>query len=364
MARVACERSQRPLEGLVVAPYRHVPPSLHLSREIEILEAGHPVPDANSLRAADKALELARGLGEGDRLLVLLSGGGSSLLAAPAPGLSLADKQEVTRALLGSGAPIGEINVVRKHLSRIKGGRLALAAAPAGITTWLISDVPGDDPGLVASGPTLGDDSTLADARGILQRHGLPPQPALDDPANETPSPSEIASGEVRLLAAAADALAAAGRMARSLGYEVTLLGNDLQGDARHVGAGHAEIALSSRRGRQVILSGGETGVALGRSTGRGGRNLEFLLSLALGLRGTKGIFALACDTDGLDGTAPAAGALVFPDTLERASALGLDAQDHLARHDSFAFFERLGDLVVTGPTLTNVNDFRALLLE
>lgn len=361
----------RKLEGLVVTRHGHLPPDGAHGPAVEVIEAGHPYPDENSVRAAGRALEIARSLEAGDRLLVLLSGGGSALLAAPAPGLTLANKQAITRALLQSGATIEEINRVRKHLSAVKGGRLAVAAGPAAVTTWIISDVPGDDPSFVSSGPTVADASSLEMAREILTRYGIAAPPeveaALADPANETPGPDTLglAGSEVRVIARARDALAAAGALARDMGYQVTDLGDQLQAEARHLGASHA--ALSRRLARdgasRAIISGGECTVTVVNKQGRGGRNLEYLLGLAIALDGQPGISALACDTDGIDGTEEAAGAVVTPDTLARAAALGLDPARHLAENNAYLFFEALGDLVVTGPTLTNVNDFRAILI-
>jgi len=372
MMRVAQIRASAPLTGLVVTRYGHLPVGGTGWPGVEIIEAGHPFPDENSLRAAQRALELAADLDAGDQLLVLLSGGGSALLAAPTRGVDLADKQATTRALLQSGATIAEINCVRKHLSAIKGGRLAVAAGAARVTTWIISDVPGDDPSFVASGPTASDHTSLAVAREILAEYGIVPPPnvamALNDPTNETPAADTLglAGGETVVIARARDALAAAGRRAVELGCAVTDLGDQLQAEARHLGAGHAALArrLAADGRKRVIISGGETTVAVVNRKGRGGRNLEYLLGLAIALDGTPGIHALACDTDGIDGTETAAGAIVTHDTMARARLLGLDAAAHLAGNNAYLFFEALGDLVVTGPTLTNVNDFRAILIE
>lgn len=371
MAKTAAERSSGPISGLIVTRYGHLldgatPPGF------EVIEAGHPFPDQSSVRAADRALEIARGLGAQDQLLLLLSGGGSALLAAPAPGLTLADKQEVTRALLRSGATIAEINCVRKHLSKIKGGRLAVAAGRAKVVTMIISDVPGDDPSFVSSGPSVADHTTLDTAREILTRYGIIPPPAvleaLSDPSNETPAADSLglAGGEITVIARARDALAAAGRMAAEAGCAVTQLGDQLQAEARHLGASHAALArrLAADGQRRAIISGGETTVTVVNPHGRGGRNLEYLLGLAIALDGEPGISVLACDTDGIDGTENAAGAVVVPDTLERARRQGLDPHEHLRSNNAFLFFEALGDLVVTGPTLTNVNDFRAILID
>jgi len=371
MARIAAERIQAPTSGLIVTRYGHLEPEPPPA-DFEVIEAGHPVPDAASLRAARRALDMASGLTAHDQLLVLLSGGGSALMAAPAPGVSLVDKQAVTRALLQSGATIGEINCVRKHISIVKGGRLAVAAGAAKVTTLIISDVPGDDPSFVSSGPTVADATTLETAQQIVASYGvdLPASvaTALADPANETPSADSLglAGSETVIIARARDALAAASRRAEQLGYVVTGLGDQLQAEARHLGAAHAALArrLSADGLRRAIISGGETTVTVTNRTGRGGRNLEYLLGMALALQGAPGIFALACDTDGIDGTDAAAGAIVFPDTLERARRAGLDPAQHLRTNNAFVFFEALGDLVVTGPTRTNVNDFRAILVD
>lgn len=372
MMRVAQRRSPKPIPGLVVTRYGHLPASGASWPGVEVIEAGHPFPDENSVRAAARALDIAHGLDAGDRLIVLLSGGGSAVLSAPAPGVTLADKQAINRALLASGATIAEINCVRKHLSAIKGGRLAVAAGAAAVSTWIISDIPGDDPSFVSSGPTVADTTTLDQARDVLAKYALPvPAPiarALDDPANETPAPDALglAGGETVIIACARDALAAAAAYARDYDFAVTDLGDQLQAEAKHLGASHAALArrLSRDGRRRAIISGGETTVTVVNPAGRGGRNLEYLLAMAIALDGALGISALACDTDGIDGTEDAAGAMVFPDTLARATALGLDASAYLARNDAYLFFERLGDLVVTGPTLTNVNDFRAILIE
>jgi glycerate 2-kinase len=372
MMRVAQARAPVPLSGLIVTRYDHLPADFAGWPGVEVVEAGHPVPDANSLFAAERALALAGSLDAGDRLLVLLSGGGSALLAAPAPGVDLGAKQELTRALLRSGATIGEINCVRKHLSAIKGGRLAVAAGAAQVTTWIISDVPGDDPSFVSSGPTVADATTLADARAIIEEYGVDTPPAvaaaLSDAANETPAGDSlgIAGSETVIIARARDAIVAAARVAGELGYKVTDLGDQLQAEARYLGASHAALArrLGRDGNRRVILSGGEATVTVVNKAGRGGRNLEYLLGLAIALDGQASIYALACDTDGIDGTEAAAGAVITPDTLRRARALGLDPAAMLAANNAYDFFEALGDLVVTGPTLTNVNDFRAIIID
>jgi hydroxypyruvate reductase len=372
MMRVAQARSDQPLTGLVVTRHGHLPEPVPQWPDVEIIEAGHPYPDDNSLIAAERALDIADKLEAGDNLLLLLSGGGSALLAAPAKGLSLTDKQQITRALLQSGATIEEINCVRKHLSRIKGGRLSVAAGAAQVTTWIISDIPGDDPSFVSSGPTIADLSSLSDARDIVAKYGIEPSAevaaALNDPANETPAADAlgIAGGETQIIAKARDALAAVQAMAQASGYHVTNLGDQLQAEARHLGASHAALARRMAKDGipRVIISGGETTVTVTNKAGRGGRNLEYLLGLAIALNGEAGIFAISCDTDGIDGTDDAAGATIGPDTLARARAAGLDPAEYLASNNAYRFFEQLGDLIITGPTLTNVNDFRAILID
>jgi glycerate 2-kinase len=372
MMRVAQQRAAHPLQGLVVTRHGHLPADGVRWKDVEVIEAGHPYPDENSVAAAGRALEIAYGLEAGDHLLVLLSGGGSALLAAPVDGVSLADKQNVTRGLLQSGATIEEINCVRKHLSRVKGGRLAVAAGAAHVTTWIISDIPGDDPSFVSSGPTVADNTTLILAQDIIRKYGIDVPDsvaaALCDPRNETPAADSLglAGGETVVIARARDALGAARLTAEAMDYHVTDLGDQLQAESRHLGASHAALARRLRQdGRaRAIISGGETTVTVANKSGRGGRNLEYLLGLALALDGAPGIHALACDTDGIDGTEEAAGAIIAPDTLARAAALGLDPVASLANNDSYRFFEALGDLVVTGPTLTNVNDFRAILID
>lgn len=359
------------LEGFAVTRYGH---GVSCQR-IEVIEAAHPVPDAAGLAAAQRALASVRGLTADDLVLVLLSGGGSALLALPADGVSLADKQAVTRALLKSGAAIDEINCVRKHLSAIKGGRLACAAAPARVLTLAISDVPGDDASVIASGPTVPDATTCADALAILDRRGVRAPPAvralLAAGTTETPKPGDgrFEGASTRIVATAGDALAAAAAAARAAGYAPLVLGDAIEGEAREVARVLGGIALSCARNGVplaapcVLLSGGETTVTV-RGQGRGGRNAEFLLALALALGGHGRIHAIACDTDGIDGSEDNAGALLAPDTLARARAAGLDARGRLADNDAWGFFAALGDLVVTGPTRTNVNDFRAILVE
>jgi hydroxypyruvate reductase len=358
------------LSGVVVTRYGHAVPT----RRIRVIEAAHPVPDANSEAGARAVLEAVGGLAPGDLVLALISGGGSALMALPAPGLTLADKQAVSRALLASGATIREINCVRKHLSAIKGGRLAAAAAPADVLTLAISDVPGDDPAVIASGPTVPDPTTFAEARALLARYGITPGVsvgrALAGGGDETPKPGSLPHARFRLIAAPMTALRAAAGAARAQGLAPLILGDALEGEARVLGTALAGIARSVRAHGEplaapaVLLSGGETTVTLGRhAAGRGGRNTEFLLGLALALDAAPGIWAIAGDTDGIDGTEDAAGAVVTPDTLARARAAGLDPRGVLAAHDSYALFDATGDLVRTGPTLTNVNDVRAILI-
>ncbi|MDP6874742.1 MAG: glycerate kinase [Alphaproteobacteria bacterium] len=367
MTRAVEQNWQGELEGLVVTQYGHAVPT----SRIEVVQAAHPVPDAAGEAAAARILALAADLGPDDLLLVLISGGGSSLLSLPSPGLSLADKQAVNQALLRSGAPIDQMNVVRKHLSAIKGGQLAAAAAPARVVSLLISDVPGDDPAIIASGPTVADPSTFAQAREILANYHIDPPEAvarhLAAAEMETPKPGDprLEACETALIARPAQSIAAAAEIAAAAGYQVELLGDDLEGEARELGAGHGEMALTRYRAGQrvALLSGGETTVTV-RGKGRGGRNLEYLAGLALALGGNPGICAIACDTDGIDGTEDNAGAVVLPDTLIRAAAAGLDPGTLLADNDAYGLFHSLDDLVISGPTLTNVNDFRAILID
>lgn len=376
MAKVTLTHYGRPLPGIVVTRYGHgLPDQGHVRFPdcITYVEASHPVPDAAGMAVARQIIEMAKGLGAKDHVLMLLSGGASSLLALPTPGLSLRAKQEVTKALLSSGASIGEINCVRKHLSAIKGGRLALAAAPATITNLLISDVVGDDPALIASGPTVPDPTTLGSARDILAAYNiaLPAEvkAALMDAKNETPKPdahAAFSANTCRVIASASTALIAAAQAAEAAGYEVVFLGDDIEGDAAQAGTEHAGIALKYRRrdGRFALISGGECTVVLKNKQGRGGPNGEYLLSLALALEGTDGIHAIACDTDGIDGSEDNAGAVIDPSTLARAAVLGLDLAEHLRCNTSYEAFLALDDLVITGPSRTNVNDFRAILID
>ncbi len=345
-----------------------------LSR-LELIEAGHPVPDDASAMAAKKVLAVASEAGADDLVLVLMSGGASALLASPADGLTLADKQALTRELLRCGATISEINCVRKHLSGVKGGKLARAAAPARLITLAISDVPGDAPDAIGSGPTVPDPTTLADARAVLAKYGVTPPPAiaeaLQNSANETPKPGDafFASTSFIITASPRQAIDAAAMRLRTLGYEPILLGDNLEGEARLVAAQHAKVALEAAQTgkRAAILSGGELTVTV-TGNGRGGPNQEYALALAIDLNGAPGITALAADTDGTDGgggdAADPAGAMAGPYTLARASAIGRDAATFLNNNDSTGFFGSIGDLVQCGPTQTNVNDIRAILVE
>ena len=371
MARAVEEHWQGPLSGLVITRYGHGVP---LDR-IELVEAAHPVPDAAGREAAGRILEMVEGLGKDDLALCLISGGGSALLALPADGISLEDKQAVNKALLRSGANIGEMNCVRKHLSKIKGGRLAAAAAPARVVTLLISDVPGDDPSVIASGPTVADPTSFSDALAVLEKYGIEgPKTVLDHLRNaidETPKPGDprLKRAESVMLATAQDALEAAAVKAEAAGYRPVILGNSIEGESRDVALVHAGIAQQIVKHGQpvcapcILLSGGETTVTV-RGQGRGGRDAEFLLALAVALDGHPRIHAIACDTDGIDGTEDNAGAILTPTTLERANQIGLNAKERLANNDGYEFFSALDDLVVTGPTRTNVNDFRAILID
>jgi hydroxypyruvate reductase len=363
MARVVEDHWPGPLKGLVVTRYGHG----MACRSIEVVEAGHPVPDAAGQAAAKRILAMVKGLGAEDLVICLLSGGASALLALPAPGITLEDKQVVTRELLRSGATIAEINCVRKHLSAIKGGRLAAAAFPAQVTSFAISDVPGDDPAVIGSGPTIADPTTFFDARRILTKYAMSPPPAvatrLHRADDETPKPGDprLAQTSYQLVATPREALEAAAKAARDAGATAIMLGDAIEGEARTVAQQQAVLARRSARGT-VLLSGGETTVTV-RGRGRGGRNSEFLLALALALEGAPGIYALAADTDGSDGTEDNAGAFIGPDTLARLRFKGLDAAALLANNDAWSAFAALQDLLVTGPTFTNVNDFRAILI-
>jgi hydroxypyruvate reductase len=359
------------LSGVATTRHGHGVPT----RRIKVIEAGHPVPDEAGLKGAEESLQLAAGAGADDLLLVLLSGGGSANWIAPVAGVSFAQKQQVTRTLLRSGAPIGEVNTVRKHLSRIKGGRLARAGQRAEIVTLAISDVPHDDPSAIASGPTVPDPTTLSDARALVAKYGLQVDDAvrraLDDPANESCKPGDgaFARAQFELIARPKASLEAAIKLAKEAGYEIVDLGADLEGEARSVAADHGRLALDARaRGKRIaILSGGELTVTV-RGNGRGGPNQEYALALAGMLRDTSGISALAADTDGADGGAGSAddpaGAMIDESTFARMKSLGLDPKAYLDNNDATAFFAATGDLLLTGPTLTNVNDVRVILVD
>jgi len=369
MARAVETNWDGPLSGLVVTRYGHRVPT----ERIEVVEASHPVPDEAGETAARRILEIAGEVGPDDLLLCLISGGGSALLALPAPGLTMADKQAVSKALLKSGATITEMNCVRKHLSAIKGGRLAVASR-APVVSLVISDVPGDDLSVIASGPTVADPTSFADALGVLDKYRItPPKPVLDHllaGRDETPKPGDVRLARTHniLVATPQMALERAAEVARKAGVTPVILGNALEGESREVALVHAGIARQVAGHGQpapapcVLLSGGETTVTV-RGQGRGGRNAEFLLALAVALDGLPGVHALAADTDGIDGTEDNAGALLAPDTLARAAQRGVNAKERLADNDGYSFFQALGDLLVTGPTLTNVNDFRAVLV-
>ena len=344
-----------PLEGIAVTRYGHGVPC----SRIEVIEAGHPMPDDAGREAAGRILEAARALGPDDLFVFLASGGGSALLTMPLPGISFETKQAVTAGLLASGASIREINAVRKHMSAVKGGRLAAAAFPARTVTLAISDVPGDDPAVIASGPTVPDPTTLSDAARVLAACGIGPVVGLAE------SPKRLERADFRLIATPRECLLDAAPE----GLPAWLLSDRIEGEAREAGKVMAGIALHARAFGApfpppcLLLSGGETTVTV-RGKGKGGRNLEFLLGLALAVDGAPGIHAIACDTDGIDGAGDCAGALLRPDSLARARALGLDPAERLRANDAYAVFAALGDLVVTGPTRTNVNDFRAILIE
>jgi hydroxypyruvate reductase len=387
MARAVEARWRGPIKGMVVTRHGY---GVACGR-IEVVEAAHPVPDAAGLRAAQRVLDLVAGLTPDDLVLCLMSGGGSALLPLPLPGIALADKQAISRALLACGAAIGEINCVRRHLSAIKGGRLAAACYPARVFNLLVSDVPGDDPADIASGPAVPDQTTCADALGIVDRYRIPLRPkmreVLEGGAGESVKPGDarLQRVETHLVATPQTALEAAAAVARAAGVAAHILSDRIEGEAREAGKVMAGVALQVARRRVpfeppcVLLSGGETSVTLSRQggggsgaavrpalpgvRGRGGRNVEFLLALAIMLKGEPGVYAIAADTDGVDGVEEVAGAEVAPDTLPRAWSLGMDPNASLARHDGHGFFGALGDAVVTGPTLTNVNDFRAVFV-
>lgn len=364
----AVEAAWGPCEGLVITRYGHARPC----QSIEIVEAAHPVPDAAGVAATERMLALLSSLGADDFVLTLISGGASSLLCAPAPGLTLEDKKAINAALLASGAPIGEMNLVRKHLSRVKGGQLAAAAYPASMLCLMISDVPGDEPAIIGSGPTVAEDSASSTARAILEKWKIPVSPQVDAALRESmvaaSADRRLASTENRVIAAPAQSIAAAADMAMAQGYEVVVLGTDLEGEARIVAQEQAQLALRYQAERPagspplLLLSGGELTVTR-TGDGSGGPNAEFCLALAIALNGANGIFAIACDTDGVDGAAEIAGAVIGPNTLAKARAAGVDAKAALLNNDAHSFFATIEDQVITGPTLTNVNDFRAILI-
>ncbi len=351
------------LEGIVLTRYGHGAPTKH----IKIIEAAHPVPDEAGLNGTREIVDLISNLTKDDLVICLISGGGSALLTAPAGDITLEEKQSINRQLLASGAPIDEMNCLRKHLSAVKGGRLAVAAYPAKVVSLMISDVPGDDPSVIASGPTVADVSTTEQALEIVEKYKLDLPESIENflnsPQAETPNPGDprLANIENHIIAAPAQSLEQAAQAAKKAGYQVTNLGDAIEGEAREVAAQHAALALVAKPG--VIISGGETTVTL-KGTGRGGRNGEYALALAIALDGAPNIWAIAADTDGIDGIEDNAGAIITPTTLSRAKDLGMSPQAYLDNNDAYSFFEKLGDLVTTGPTRTNVNDFRAILIE
>ncbi len=358
---------RHPLEGLIVTRYGHGAKTKH----IEVVEAAHPVPDEAGMKAAGRIMNLMQGLTKDDLVVALISGGGSSLLSLPADGISAEDKRAVNRALLKSGAPIQDMNIVRKHLSNIKGGRLAAASYPARVETLVISDVPGDDLAAVASGPTVPDPSTFAQARAVIAKYGIEVPASvkrhLAEAKHETPK--HLDNARARCIASPQQSLMAAAKVARDAGYRPIILGDAIEGEARDVGFVMAGIALQARRFGQpikppcAIISGGETTVTV-RGQGVGGRNVEFLLALAIKLNGAAGIHALAADSDGIDGGADVAGAVINATSLTRARKLGIDPWTELSNNNAHEFFKRLGDQVITGPTLTNVNDIRIVLVD
>ncbi len=370
MAKAVETHWPAPLKGLVITRYGHHVPT----QRIEVVEAAHPVPDEAGLDATRRVLAMVQDLSADDMVLFLVSGGGSALMTLPAPGISLQDKQALNAALLKSGANITEMNCVRKHVSAVKGGRLAAAAAPAKIVTLAISDIPGDDPAVIASGPTVADPTTFADALAIIDKYGIR-EPAsviqhLRAGMDETPKPGDarLASAELRMIATPQISLEAAAAIAVGNGVTPVILGDAIEGEAREVALVHAGIANQVLRHKQpapppcVLLSGGETTVTV-RGSGRGGRNAEFLLALTIALGGASRAWTFAGDTDGIDGTENNAGAIAGPDSLARGDKIGMDAKSMLTDNDGYSFFSGLGDLVITGPTMTNVNDFRAILI-
>ncbi len=370
MAQAVEQYTSASLEGLVITRYGYAVEC----QQIKIVEAGHPVPDEQGMRAAASILKTASGLTEKDSVLCLISGGGSSLLSLPAPGLSLEDKKGITSKLLKSGATIHEINCVRKHLSAIKGGRLAVACSPAHLLTLTISDVPFDDLSVIASGPTVADPSTFEDALKILTKHDISEPKSvlkyLENADDETPKPGDYRLQNVEnfVIATPKQSLQAVSRAVSEAGIKPLILGENLEGESRDLAKIHAETALQIQKNGNplspptVILSGGETSVTV-KGSGRGGPNTEFTLSLLQELRGQDGIWAIACDTDGIDGTEDNAGAFISPESFKKSEKLGLDPSEYLSNNDSYSFFHELGDLVSPGPTMTNVNDFRAVLV-
>jgi hydroxypyruvate reductase len=370
MAKTVEENWEGDISGLVVTRYGH---KIETSK-IEVVEAAHPNPDKEGKKAAERIIKMAEGLGKDDLLICLISGGGSALLSLPAKGIPLEDKRRINSQLLKSGANIAEINSVRKHLSAIKGGRLAEAAYPARVISYLISDVPGDDPSVIASGPTVADPTTYADALRVLKKYSITPPKSvlqrLEKAEDETPKEGSkfLDKSVLVMLATPQDALDTAAEFAKSKGINSIILGNAIEGEAKDVAKVHAGIVKQIISEGQpikkpcVILSGGETTVTV-RGNGRGGRNVEFALGLTLALKGTDNVYAISCDTDGIDGMEDHAGAFISPDTLKRATEKGLDAAEHLSNNDAYTFFEKLHNLIITGPTLTNVNDFRAILI-
>lgn len=372
MVAAFCAHWSAPARGMVVTRYGHGLKPGEPSGGVEIVEAGHPSPDESSLAAGERLLELAKSASSGECVICLISGGGSALAAAPCPPVTLEQKRAAAKFLMDNGADIRELNCVRKHLSRLKGGRLAAAAHPAPVITFVISDIPGDDVAAIASGPTIPDPTTQAEAVAILERYRYPGlrelRAVLDDPRCETPKPAaaEFRGDSVHLIASASTALGAAADFLRERGYEVEYLGDDLADEAQALGREHAKLAKERARAgrRTAILSGGETRVVIGTSAGRGGRNTEYLASLALELDACPGVFALAADTDGIDGHGDHAGAFVMPETLQLGAERGLSLAALLAQHDSYSYFDACGSLVKTGPTRTNVNDFRLILCQ
>jgi len=363
MANGVEEVWEAPVKGLVITRYGHKTKT----RNIEVIEAAHPVPDMNGVQASRRILQMVGGLSEKDLVLCLISGGGSALLSVPASDIKLEEKQLVTKALLRSGATISEINCVRTHLSDVKGGRLAVACFPAQVLTLAISDVPGDNPAIIASGPTIADKTTFSDARNILTQYNIrAPQSVishLDRAEEESPKPGDhrLANTATHIIAKPAKSLEAAATTARKAGYTPIILGDALEGDSSVLAKKHAQIVSDIAPGT-ILLSGGETTVVV-KGSGKGGPNTEYALTLAQTLNGLTGVWAIACDTDGIDGTEDNAGAIIGPDTLTRAATLGENITHRLEENDSYSFFEAIGDLVISGPTMTNVNDFRAILV-